>query len=254
MAENKVMARNANVNWPGVFSGYCMGTPVEELARSFEVSVWAIKEHIRSENWVQLRANLPLGDVLVRDAVTTPDVVKRLEVIQKNRQENLRAFVELREHAIEVVKKLKAGTLKVEKLFNHKTLGIIREEVEPSSGDLVNIATYLRTISDGTYRALGDISAQEKPAQDGPAGSGQQAAITIILPNVIAAPREQRNAIQGQVIDLRPQCADQVPTLDDLQGKDQVPAEPEHMATSEAPEHMATSEAPEHMATSEAPL
>ena len=85
----------------------------------------------------------------------------------------------------------------------------MEKEVEPGPGDWVNIATYLRTISEGTYRALGDFQSQEKPGQDAPAGAAGPAtpAITIILPGAIALPRQERSVNEernkGQVIDLR---------------------------------------------------
>jgi hypothetical protein len=109
---------------------------------------------------------------------------------------------------LEQVQALKSGELRVERLFNGK-LGILRAETAPTTGDWVNIATYARTIADGTYRALGDFQGQDKPGSDAPAGTvnAAQPSITIILPAAIAVPRAERQiteAKQGQVIDLTP--------------------------------------------------
>src|ERR1035441_6862127 len=77
-----------------------------------------------------------------------------------------------------------------------------------SPADWVNIATYAQTVAQGTYRALGDFQAQDKPGQDAAGGQAQAPqgpAITIILPSVVALPRSQRGlptANEGQVIDL----------------------------------------------------
>jgi hypothetical protein len=188
-------------NWAGAFTSFCQGVPVDEIATMFDIELATLQSKIYQEHWAQLRATLPLGDTLKRDTeMTAPGQIKML-AMQANREKNLEAWVKLRDHAVEFIDRLRAGTLKMEKSWNNKGF-VVTHETEPTTGDLVNIATYLRTISDGTYRALGDFQAQEKPGQDGPAGTAAQApAITIILPNVIAAPRDQRGGADT-IIDL----------------------------------------------------
>jgi hypothetical protein len=144
-----------------------------------------------------------------RSAVATiPSKVEaKLALIADNRQKNYEAACKLRDHALSILDKLGKGELQFEKVFNSKAGGVVRAVIGPSSGDWVNIATYLRTIADLTYRALGDM------AEKGPDGTGTSAgpnapgapAITIILPGAIAAPRAEREikeAQAGKVIDL----------------------------------------------------
>ena len=192
------------INWAGCFVAYGNGAPMDEIALMFEVDLATLRKRAYTEKWEQLRATLPLGETLRDDkAVATLGQIK-LAAIQANRDANLKAWAKLRDHAVDIIEQLQQKKLKMEKVFNGK-LGIARvDDLDPTTGDMVNIATYLRTISDGSYRALGDFTAQDKPGQDGP-NNGQPPApsITIILPSVIASPR-QTGPDDSKVIDLRP--------------------------------------------------
>ena len=195
-------------SWPAVFTAYCNGAPADELAQIFDLELSSVTNKIKTERWAALRANLPLGETLKSDSEMRGVSEIRLAAIQANRDKNLAAWVRLREHAVKIIEKLACGKLNMEKVFNGKT-GITRVgDLEPTTGDMVNIATYLRTISDGTYRCLGDMSAQDKPGQDNTAnGQPPPPAITIILPHCISTPRTQDDS---KVIDLRPEAVEQL--------------------------------------------
>lgn len=195
-------------NWQAVFVAYCNGAPSDELAQIFDVEIAQVTDRIHRERWAALRANLPLGETLKSDSEMRGVSEIRLAAIQANREKNLAAWSLLRGHVISVIEKLAAGTLKMEKVFNGKT-GITRvEDLDPTTGDLVNIATALRTATDGTYRAIGDFQAQDKPGQDGSVnGQPPPPSITIILPSVISQPRDSSPT---QIIDLRPDAVQQL--------------------------------------------
>ena len=195
-------------SWPAVFTAYCNGAPADELAQIFDLELSSVTNKIKTERWAALRANLPLGETLKSDSEMRGISEIRLAAIQANRDKNLAAWSLLRGHVISVIEKLAAGTLKMEKVFNGKT-GITRvEDLDPTTGDLVNIATALRTATDGTYRAIGDFQAQDKPGQDGSVnGQPPPPSITIILPSVISQPRDSS---PSQVIDLRPEAVQQL--------------------------------------------
>ena len=194
--------------WPAVFTAYCNGAPADELAQIFDLELSSVTNKIKTERWAALRANLPLGETLKSDSEMRGISEIRLAAIQANRDKNLAAWSLLRGHVISVIEKLAAGTLKMEKVFSGK-LGVTRvDDLDPTTGDLVNIATALRTATDGTYRAIGDFQAQDKPGQDGSVnGQPPPPSITIILPSVISQPRDSS---PSQVIDLRPEAVQQL--------------------------------------------
>ncbi len=199
----------AQSNPMAAFVAFCSGVPVEEIALSFGMSEDSLRQRINREGWASLRAKMPPVEAHATTTVGGLPVVPdereaKLVALQVNRARNLKVFEDLREHLIDVVQRLKGGQLVMEKHFNFKG-HITTVQVPPTSGDWVNIASYAKTIAEGTYRALGDFAAQEKVGQDAIAGQASAPAITIILPGAIAAPRNER-IMEGQVIDLTSQA------------------------------------------------
>lgn len=195
--------------WQAAFVAYCNSAPEDEISQIFSIPLPALKERMTKENWHKLREDVLVNALAKADSRLPTKVEARLAIIQANRDENLKAFTKLREHALEMIGALAERRLKLEKQFFAPKLGtVVRADVDPGPGDWVNIATYLRTIAEGTYRALGDTAPGEKAGSDAPAGTQlpQPPAITIILPGAIASPREDRRldeAKMGEVIDLR---------------------------------------------------
>jgi hypothetical protein len=189
-------------NWPAAFATYCSGAPADEIAQIFDIHLPTLVDRIKDQHWAALRANLPLGENLKSNTEMASVTEIKLAAIQANRQANLKAWSRLRDYAVEIIEQLATRKLKFEKVFNGK-LGVVKAECDPSSGDLVNITTMLQNISNGSYRALGDFQAQEKPGSDlSSNGQPPPPSITIILPSVIAYPRQVEN--ESKVIDLRP--------------------------------------------------
>lgn len=204
-------------NWMAIYTAYCNGASIPELAEVFEIEEARIKAHAAGEGWAALRAKMPLvtnpaGLKLVgRTGGLPAETEKRFQEIQDNRTKNLKVFSDLREHLIAQVEALKDGTARVEKLFHNKG-EVVRAEASPSPADWLNVATYARTVAEGTYRALGDFVGDSKITGDSAgaaATNSPQAAITIILPAAISAPREdrdyvtERQAKRPQVIDVQ---------------------------------------------------
>lgn len=197
-------------SWQAAFVAYCNGAPEEEISQIFDIPEGTLRNRMVMENWRKLR-----DEVLVcragQESALPAKVDAKLKLIQENRAENLKVFGKLREHLLKVVTALAEGTgeapgLALEKQWHNKG-SVVRAAVAPGPGDWVNIATYARTVAEGTYRALGDFAAQEKPGSDAPTGAAPPTApaITIILPAAIAAPRQERVIEEdkpGQVIDL----------------------------------------------------
>jgi hypothetical protein len=206
---SKLSVAKKPANFAGAFTSYCQGAPLDEIALIFEIELTTLQDRVKREHWAALRASLPLGDTARDDKAMTTTTEIKLAAIQANRQANLKAWSRLRDYAVEIIEQLATRKLKFEKVFNGK-LGVVTAECNPSSGDLVNITTMLQNISNGSYRALGDFQAQEKPGSDlSSNGQPPPPSITIILPSVIAHPRETE--AQSKIIDLRP--ADEQTTL-----------------------------------------
>lgn len=191
-------------NWPAAFVAYCNNCPLEEIAQVYGMEMNTLQLAIARDGWARLRATIPQAQ---EKALTTPNEGElKLRRLQENREKNLKVWADLRDDLVGVVEQLRNGKLRMEKLFfSAKTCMVVREEVEPTMGDRVNLATYARTIADGTYRALGDFEAQEKAGQDAKVGQTNSPSITIILPACISKARGDRSIteVQSEVIDLR---------------------------------------------------
>ncbi len=171
------------------FVAFCGGAPLEEIAHEFNIPIESLKAKIRQDAWRSL-ANRISGRIAVE--VTSHD--EALNKIETNRAKNYETAAKLRDHAIEIIHCLRAGTLRIKKRFQQKGQ-LVEQEVEPGPADWLSIATYLRTVTDMTYRALGDFQAQGgKAVQDAPAGTPSPPAppITIVLPSAVARPRQER--------------------------------------------------------------
>ena len=204
------MASSKAYLWQTAFVAYCNGTPEEEISQVFSIPLDTLKDRMHFENWRQLRTKMPLATI-AREAgavALAPDAEAKLALVEQNRHKNLEVFVSLRDRLLEKLDAWKRGELRVEKVFNFKGI-ITTHEQAPGPGDWVNIATFAQTIAQGTYRALGDFQAQDKPGQDAVGGqlnAPQAPAITIIMPGAVAFPRAERGekpALVSEVIDLR---------------------------------------------------
>jgi hypothetical protein len=185
------VGKMTHFNWGGAFTAYVNNCPNEEIAQVYGMELATLQQVIARDGWQRLRASIPQAQA---EALTKPnDGELKLKRLQENREKNLAIWAKLRDDLLEVVDKMRAGELMVERQWHSKGI-ITTQQVPLTMGDRVNLATYARTICDGTFRCLGDYQATEKPGQD--AIGGQAAAgvpsITIILPGVVAFPREQR--------------------------------------------------------------
>lgn len=208
-----------SIPWQAAFVAYCNGTAEDEIAQVFDIPLLKLKVKMQAEGWAALREKMPLVTtragqnataLALRGTAGLPaEIEAKLAVIQENRAKNLTVFVDLRDRLLEQLQAWKAGNLRIEKSWSNKGV-VTTHEAAPGPGDWVNIATFAQTIAQGTYRALGDFQAQDKPGQDAVGGAQLNPslgpAITIILPGAVAMPRAERgidDARQGQVIDVR---------------------------------------------------
>jgi hypothetical protein len=184
------------------FVAFCFGTSAEEISKSFNIPIKSLKAKMRQESWLKLAERLT--------ARTMPEPALHesiLDKIETNRAKNYEIAAELRIHLAKIIEALRDGKLRIKKHFHHKGQ-IVKYEAEPSPADCLAIVTYARTIADMTYRALGDHEGNGGYMADASPGTPPPTPpITIVLPTVIAKPREQRQ-IEPPVVDVAPTPAE----------------------------------------------
>ena len=178
------------------FVAFCYGSPIEEISKEFNIPIKSLMAKIRQESWRSLAERLArriMPETAPHDSI--------LDKIEANRAKNYEIAAELREHLVTIVNALRIGALRIKKRFQRKGQ-VIEHEVEPGPADWLAIATYLRTVTDMTYRALGDHEGNGGYKADASPGTPPPASpITIILPAAVAEPRQERQ-IGVQTIDV----------------------------------------------------
>jgi hypothetical protein len=171
---------------------------LEEISQIFACPMPVLRRAAMTQDWATMSAKL-----VVPTARDIPDVTEaRLKRLESNRAKNFELADILREKLLKDFIALRNGTLKVERVAAYKG-EVHHTEVEPGPQDLVALANAAKNVSEMTYRALGDVAAEDRQIVG--AKNGDAASITVILPTVVHttnAPREEK--VVQQVIDLRP--------------------------------------------------
>jgi hypothetical protein len=208
-------------NWAAAFTAYVGGSTLDEISAVFGIPDSTLRARSVSEKWPIMRDKLlaqskalvtteagPMSQLEANNSLLPPEVRARLALIKQNRERQYARAVKMGEELDRILHEVREGTYKVGKHVSVPKVGPVWVEAAPGPADLVNIATYARTLADLAYRALGDAAAdgQERRAEVSATNSPQQA-ITIILPTAIGAPRGERVLPPGDgpVIDLRPE-------------------------------------------------
>lgn len=240
---------SAKYNWTAAFVAYVNNHPIAEISAAFGIPEGELVRRISAERWGGLRDELPLGTYTttpappnavaqsvgpadpfnqgkaVTTATTLPVAIKqKFEELIANRHLNLKQAQNLRTYLDGFIAKLLTGEMKMEQIFHNKGQ-IVRTLREISPADLVNIATFARSVHDMTYKALGDTTAQTERGQDGPVGvnSAQAPQIIINLPSAIAQPRQQAAALQEakragiQIIDVASEVSPELQANEQLE-------------------------------------
>jgi hypothetical protein len=211
----------ANHNWAAAFTAFVGGSTIEEVAAVFGMDEKTLARRATDEKWKAMKDKILAQSqalVLSESGRTTnalqaqndllpAEVRARLALIKHNREVQYQRAVKMGEELDRILQGVRDGSYKVGKWMAIPKLGPQWVEAAVGPADLVNIATYARTLADLAYRALGDAAAdgQERRTEVSATNSPQQA-ITIILPTAIGAPRGERVLPgQGPVIDLRPE-------------------------------------------------
>lgn len=182
------------INYAEAFLHYCQGMQLADIAVMMNCAEEKLELKHRTERWPTMKAQWEVNQKSL--ACVHPDeMARRANLIQMNREENHRAFVKLRDHAMELIDELREtkGKGMIKRYWHNK--GVIVEHVcDLSIAELNTLANYMQVIAQGTYQALGDSRASSGTKEDGGVPNSQSVpTIQIILPNVIARPRAERN-------------------------------------------------------------
>lgn len=156
-----------------LFTAWLAQKPIAELSSMSGLEPTEVMFLAQKHRWLEHMASLPLD----RQISGQPDAIK------VNRTKNLMLFEKLRNHLNTMLDDLNAGTLTFDKPLKSKE-GIDVVQVKPTTGDIVNIANALKTITEGTAKCLGDVMSLSAPRSAGMAQSAAQE-IVVNLPAVL---------------------------------------------------------------------
>lgn len=172
-------------NRAAAYEEFRSGGQLEDISLALAIPIHELKRWAREENWVALTRRSAGAVVPLNEDGATAERAK--ERIKANREKNLLIAQKLQEDLLEVIEKLRAGTLKVKKVFANG----MAVDLDPGLRDRGDLALYAKNVAELSYRALGDVteSAKNPPSDPAASSAGQ---ITIILPPAVASPRQKR--------------------------------------------------------------
>jgi len=182
--------------WIEAFAAFLKGSPLEEIAILHAIPLEKLHNKYRAENWSRVALALKGTVVETTKVLTETEAEMKLALVERNREENFEMVKGLRDHARNVIDDLKSGKMMITKVFNTKE-GPIEHELDPTPADFTQIANYVKTIHDMSYKALGDVASLTgaKIGDDMPGASKgglSQSLTQIFLPGAVKAPRADR--------------------------------------------------------------
>jgi len=168
--------------WAPALLAFCKGFPLSQIAEVYQIPLRTLEARALNEHWATLAAELPLQK-LEGVGTARKELRASIERIEENRDRNLRVMQGLRRVIEEKVDAFQKGELKVEKVFFHaKTGELVKGESAAGTAELLALANAAKVVSEGTYRALGDVVAAEEAR--GKSTSPQLGQISIFLPSL----------------------------------------------------------------------
>lgn len=213
------MANHA-YNLPAAFVGYVAGGTFEELSALYSIPIEHLKLKAKEQGWAILASKVAPGGPMpvmmtggAEGMALVPaqqkDIEGKLARIEANREKVLGAVRQLQDDLLEQVAALREGRMVKRVRWCHR--GVVTEIEAPIDLEDRNaLVAYAQKVADLSYRALGDFGAAgERGGGGGGHGPGSPIpdapSITIILPQVISRPREDRpNPQSGPTIDVEP--------------------------------------------------
>lgn len=167
-------------NYSAAFIQFSKGSSLEEVSLALAIPVETLTNRAKAEGWQKLAVQLNADRGVVGRSND------RFEIIQANRARNLDIAQKLQQHLAKVADDLIAGTLKVPRLLKDGSV----VNMDPSPSDYASLGAYSKSVSEMSYRAVGDVLVA---APEGQAASQTPNQIIINLPGAITAPRDARS-------------------------------------------------------------
>jgi hypothetical protein len=198
---------NKRYNWSAAFAEYAgrvaKGIEDKESLRqtgeALGIPEGTMTLRAHRDEWQSLVAfyQQPTGGC--SSVVVQVDAERAVARIQENREKNLVVIAKLQDDLLLVVQELLNGTLTTTKQTPKGTLVKMPAGIKERL-DLVN---YAKGVQELSYRALGDAAPSRSDTSGGPGGA-EAGQITIVLPTVVAAPRDQRefSPDQAKVVEV----------------------------------------------------
>lgn len=181
-------------NYTAAFVEFSKGAKLEDISLALAIPLDSLLRHYQRDRWALLASQTAV-------ALTLPPAEGEaaLARMKANREKNLAIAKSLQEDLVEVVAKLRDGTLTIEKSYANGTTAT----VTPGIRERAELAQYAKSVAELSYRALGDqLASRDTSGEPGVAGGMN---LTIMLPPQVATPREKRAYdIESEVVVQEP--------------------------------------------------
>ena len=190
----------AKYDWTGAFVEFCNGTSIPDCALIFEIPVDALRNYATSQRWELRRQEKAIIKNAPNALKSSEEIERKARLSREIREEIIAAYRPLLRDAGRIAMAIEDGTATKEKQWHNSKFGeVIRADCPLELADKQIAAQYIATIANGIYSALGESSGAAGAAKlgghSGDSGSMAAPSVTIVLPGVIGAPRQEREAI-----------------------------------------------------------
>lgn len=177
----KLRAADVSFPWPALFEAYRRGVDLPGIAGTFGCPLAVLERVAERQQWEMLVKRIdenPVDGDLV--------LAEKLERIEENRSKNMAVAENIREYVGTQFQKLASGELKYDVVVKTKE-GPVVVSVEPGPKEIKALTDAARTMSEMTYRAMGDFEqGKQAPGNQAAPAASQAPQITINIPAAVS--------------------------------------------------------------------
>lgn len=188
--------RKSKYNWCGAFVEYCRGSSLDDVAAIHEIPLPTLRARADADSWElnRLKAVSTFKKLDATPYLKPDDIEKRQAISREVRAETIEIAKLLMKDARRVAESIAedGGTTERQWQFQGQ---VIRADIPMTSSEKLQFATYVQSLANTIYSALGESQGGGRPSEGGNMQTSNQPHVTIVLPGVIGAPRAEREAI-----------------------------------------------------------